>query len=62
MSDEKLDYIEVSRVAHELGGRHGRDAHLYAERYAQLASSQGNAEEYAFWHAVAQSLMPRTAG
>ncbi len=62
MSDEKLDYIEVSRAAHELGGRHGRDAHLYAERYAQLASSQGNAEEYAFWHAVAQSLMPRTAG
>jgi hypothetical protein len=48
MSDDELDYIEVSRAAHEFGERHGRDAHLYAERYAPRASSQGNAEEKAF--------------
>jgi hypothetical protein len=60
MSEAKLDYIEVSRAAHELGERHGREAHLYAARYAQEASSQGSAEEHAFWHAVAQSLMPRS--
>jgi len=60
MSDERVDYIEVSRAAHELGERHGRDAHLYAERYAQQASSQGNVEERAFWQAVARSLTPRS--
>lgn len=60
MSDEKIDYVEVSRAAHELGERHGRDAHLYAERYAKQASGQGNAEEHAFWHAVARSLTPRS--
>ncbi len=60
MSDEKLDYIEVSRAAHELGERHGRAAHLYAERKAQQAASQGNAEGQVFWQAVARSLTPRT--
>jgi hypothetical protein len=60
MSDERVDYIGVSRAAHELGERHGRDAHLYAERYAQQASSQGNVEERAFWQAVARSLTPRS--
>ena len=60
MSEEKIDYVEVSRTAHELGECHGRDAHLYAERCAQQASGQGNAEEHAFWHAVARSLTPRS--
>jgi len=38
MSNETPDYAEVSRAAHELGNRHGQDAHLYAERYAEQAS------------------------
>jgi len=30
MSDEKSEYIEVSRTAQQLSERHGRDAYLYA--------------------------------
>lgn len=59
MSNEKPDYIEVSRAAHELSERHGWEAHLYAERYAQQALGQGNVEEHAFWSAVVASLRPR---
>jgi hypothetical protein len=61
MSNEKPDHIEVSRAAHELGERHGRDAHVCAERCAERASKQGDAEEQAFWIAVVRSLMPRSA-
>lgn len=61
MSNEKPDYIEVSRVAHELSERHGRDAYLYAERYAEQAAYQGSAEEHTFWLAVSRSLTPRSA-
>ena len=59
MSNEKPDYIEVLRAAHELGERHGDDAHLYAKRYAEQASNHGDPEQHAFWHAVARSLAPR---
>ena len=61
MTNTGPDYIEVSRAAHELSERHGREAHLYAERYAQRASHEGSFEEHAFWSAVAESLRPRSA-
>jgi hypothetical protein len=61
MDVEKPDYIEVGRAAHELSSRHGKSAHIYAEKFAAQASSKGNVEEYAFWRLVAKTLEPRTA-
>ena len=61
MTNSEPDYTEVSRAAHELSQRHGREAHLYAERYAQQASREGGSEEHDFWRAVVKSLRPRSA-
>lgn len=54
-----VDYIKVGRTAHELGQRHGRDAHEYATKLAAEALAEGNDEEYEFWRAVELSLRPR---
>ena len=61
MTNAGPDYTEVSRAAHELSERHGREAHVYAERYAQQASREVSSEEHVFWSAVAESLRPRSA-
>ena len=55
----EIDYIEVSRKAHELGVMHGRAAVQYAERLAREARAKGNGDEFSFWNAVAASLRPR---
>ena len=61
MTNGGPDHTEVSRAAHELSERHGKEALHYAGRYAQQASREGSSEEYAFWSAVAGSLRPRGA-
>jgi hypothetical protein len=53
------DYIEVSRVAHELAAAHAAGAFAYAARRAKEAETSGKQEDYAFWQAVADSLKPR---
>jgi hypothetical protein len=54
------DCADVARKAHELMGRYGAfNAALHAERISQEALTEGNADEHAFWKAVARSLAPR---
>ena len=55
----KVDYIEVSREAHELAHTHGRNAHKYAVKLAADALAEGKSEEYEFWKAVEATLKPR---
>ncbi len=55
----KVDWTEVSRTAHELGLRHGRNASEYAAKLAREAELEGKAEEREFWKAVSASLRPR---
>ncbi|HLY46795.1 MAG TPA: hypothetical protein VKQ73_14530 [Stellaceae bacterium] len=54
-----IDYIAVSREAHELTQRHGREAFARAEKLAADALSQRHVGEYEFWLAVAAALKPR---
>lgn len=54
-----VDYLEVGRVAHELGARLGRRAHLHASELAREAELRQKVDECAFWEAVAASLKPR---
>lgn len=54
-----VDYIEVGRQAHQLESTHGRDAWMYARRYAEEAARREKSEEAAFWRAVQHSLEPR---
>jgi hypothetical protein len=55
----EIDFVDVSRKAHELAAIHGRNAAGYADRVAQEALNEGEADEHAFWKAVANSLRPR---
>jgi len=55
----KLDYIEVSRQAHELAQRHGVNAHNCAAKLAAEALAEGATEECEFWKAVEAALKPR---
>jgi hypothetical protein len=57
--DAKPDFVEVGRVAHELGNRHGQNAFQYAARLAAEALVEGRNEEAAFWTAVESYLKPR---
>jgi hypothetical protein len=57
MSD--IDYIEVSRVAHELEHSHGLNAWQYAEQQAEKFEREGDIPMMNFWSAVAASLRPR---
>jgi hypothetical protein len=52
-------WIEVGRMAHELGERHGASALSFAEHEQQSALTSGNADEHAFWEAVAAALRSR---
>jgi hypothetical protein len=55
----EVDYIEVGREAHRLSSAFGREAWMYAERWANIADQEGKVEESAFWKAVSASLKPR---
>jgi hypothetical protein len=57
-----IDWIEVSRIAHQLGLDHGRGAFLYAAKIAADAKHDGKVEDAEFWNAVASSLAPRSSG
>jgi hypothetical protein len=52
-------WIEVNRVAHELGIAHGWSAASYATKQAESALTEGKSEEHRFWAAVAASLTRR---
>ena len=56
---EFLRNIEVSRKAHELIARHGRNAHRYAAKLAAEALAEGETEEHRFWKSVEVACMPR---
>jgi hypothetical protein len=55
---EGLDLDRVSREAHELGSRRGRDAYLSAMRLSRLAHERGDGLESRFWQAVHDQLRP----
>ncbi len=54
-----VDYVEVSRTAHQLAADHGHNAHLYAARLSREAEAAGKSDEAAFWKAVSAALRPR---
>lgn len=55
-----VDYVEVSRVSHQLALDHGRSAHVYAARLAEQYRRDGYEEEAEFWQAVSGALAPRS--
>ena len=54
-----VDWIEVSREAHELERRHGVSAHTFAARLAEEAEARGEFQAGRFWRAVSGALRPR---
>jgi hypothetical protein len=56
MSGERPDYIEVTRAAHELIDRHGRNAFSRTERLAEQVARTGDVEAATLWKAVAHVL------
>jgi hypothetical protein len=54
-----VDWIEVSRAAHQLQLDHGQRAHVHAARLAAESERNGATEDAEFWHAVSASLEPR---
>lgn len=54
-----VDYVEVSRRAHQLATDHGRNAYGHATRLSHEAEATGKLDEAAFWKAVAAALRPR---
>lgn len=54
-----IDWDEVSREAHELALRHGRNAHVHAEKLAEKAEAVDDLDGAQFWKAVFLSLRPR---
>ena len=59
--DEKTfqQFIEVSRVSHQLNCWHGWKARGYAAQLEAAARAIGNVEETEFWERVKASLTPR---
>jgi hypothetical protein len=55
----EIDYIEVSRTAHQLAADHGHGAHVYAAKLAKEAAAEGKTLEAEFWQAVCEALRPR---
>jgi hypothetical protein len=55
-----VDWVQVGREAHQLGRDYGKDAWIYATRFAERAQVGGEVEERAFWLAVAAALQPRS--
>ena len=58
-SEREIDWVEVGRASHELGERHGRNAHVYALGLANKAKTAGDLDAARFWHAVHAALRPR---
>jgi hypothetical protein len=59
-SGAEIDYVKVRRTAHELVVRHGpQNAWPHATKLAERARDKGEADEQAFWEAVAASLKVR---
>lgn len=58
-AEATIDWVEVSREAHELTLRHGRAAHILAARLADKAESTDDVNAAQFWRAVARSLTQR---
>jgi hypothetical protein len=58
-AEAAVDWIEVSREAHEISMRHGRTAHIYAAMLAEKAQSAGDIKTAQFWQAVSRSLTSR---
>jgi hypothetical protein len=54
-----VDYVKVSRTAHQLAADHGPNAYLYAAKLAREAEAEGKLDEAAFWEAVSGALTPR---
>ena len=59
-SQDKPDYVEVGRKAHELVNSHGAmNAYRYAAKLAAESAVDGTNQECNFWRAVAATLRPR---
>ena len=56
---ERVDFIQVGRVAHELSERHGARAHQHAASLAGQAEAEGDEEACRFWKAIEAALKPR---
>jgi hypothetical protein len=54
-----VDYVKVSRTAHQLALDHGHNAYLYAAKLAREANAAGKTDEAEFWKAVSAALAPR---
>ncbi|KHK57769.1 hypothetical protein PI87_04820 [Ralstonia sp. A12] len=54
-----VDWIEVSRVAHQVEADHGRNGYLFAKQLATEAKEDARLDEGDFWEAVAAALRPR---
>jgi hypothetical protein len=54
-----VDYVQVSRKAHELQNAHGQGAHKYAAKMAAQALADALVDEHKFWQAVEAALKPR---
>jgi len=54
-----IDYVEVSRTAHQLALDHGHNAYLYAAKLAREANAEGKTDEAEFWSRVSAALTPR---
>lgn len=59
-SEMNVDWIKVSRVAHQIELDHERNGYLDAERRAIDAAAKGFIEESEFWRAVASAIRPRS--
>jgi hypothetical protein len=55
----EVDYVEVSRTAHQLALDHGHNAYLHAAKLAREANVEGKTNEAEFWKAVSAALTPR---
>jgi hypothetical protein len=54
-----VDYLEVSRTAHQVVADHGPNAHGHAARLSQEAGAARKLDEAALRKAVAAALRPR---
>ena len=54
-----IDWVEVSRTAHQVELDHGRIGYLYAERLSLEAMNDSCQKEAGFWAEVAAALRPR---
>ena len=55
---EKPNPVDVARKANALAAELGLGAHRYARKQADAAATSGDADQAAFWTAVADQLSP----